>query len=180
MGKVVILAGSDDAEAIQAALDGSEIDFEVIEPTASNLLHIAIGMVDAESAEEPAPDAEEPAEEPAPDAEEPAEEPAPDAEVKEENLGSIVVNGETIDAVRVATIESTLFVGDFQAGPKTSYSLNESKFSFWINDERRPKHRSTVERAGYKTSIELHIKESKTGRPYLAVGTDLADLFMIK
>ena len=181
MAKIVVLASGDDADTAKTALEGAGLDFEVVEPSPANLLHIVIGMVggDEESKEEKEekkePKGDAPAEEPAPEEEVPAEEPAPEEEVQEA-LGVIVLNGELVKAVKSNLAESVLHVVDLVSGPKTSYTLNEGVFSFWPADVANPTQRVLVENNGQMVSLEIAVRKSGTKDAYITIGADLAPL----
>lgn len=176
MSKIVILASTEDAEAASAALTTAGLDFDVVEPTAANLLHLVIGMVDDGEEKPKKEPKEEPAEEPP--VEEPAEEP-PVEEVPEE-LGTAVVDGEVIQAIKGGTETSTLFARSVMNGAKTTYTLAESTFSFWPADVKAPAQRMNIEHNKHRTSVEVFVQESKKSYPYLVVGTDLEHLFKSK
>lgn len=182
MSKIVILASTEDAEAASAALTTAGLDFDVVEPTAANLLHLVIGMVDdgeekpKKEPKEPKEPKEEPTEEPP--VEEPAEEP-PVEEVPEE-LGTAVVDGEVIQAIKGGTLTSTLFARSVMNGAKTTYTLAESTFSFWPADVKAPAQRMNIEHNKHRTSVEVFVQESKKSYPYLVVGADLEHLFKSK
>lgn len=181
MAKIVVLAGGDDADTAKTALEGAGLDFEVVDPTPANLLHIVIGMVGGDEKEEKEPKEpkepkeETPAEEPAPEDEVPAEEPAPEEEVQE-SLGMIVLNGELVKAVKSTLAESVLNVAELVSGPKTSYTLNESVFSFWPADVAKPMQRVLAECDGRNVSLEIQVRKSQTKDTYIAIGDDLAPL----
>lgn len=188
MGKIVVLAGDDDSESVKAALDSASLDYELVKPTAANLLHIAIGMVDDEPTEpapteEPVPEA--PAEKPeASKDEEPPKNvggaggtPPESTDDVQESLGFVTIDGEQIKAVRGSSATSVLRSINVQAGAKTTYSINESVFSFWAADPNAPATRLTVKVGNHQTSIELPVKSTVGTETYLAVGADLIDLF---
>lgn len=183
MGKIVVLAGDDDADAVKAALDGASLDYDIVEPTPSNLLHIVIGMVDGD--EEPKKEKkekketkDEPPEDTPPEDEVPPPEEAPPEEPKQESLGMVSVNGELIEAFNARTDTTTLQVKSVKFGPKTTYQLNESEFSFWSQDERtqqvfvsRPASSSSMG----LSALNITLKSGDSDR--LLVGKDLIQLF---
>lgn len=182
MAKIIILGDGKDADAAKAALEGASIECEIVKPTAANLLHIVIGMVDdePEEKEEKEPKAEKPEEAPAeePKAEAPAEE-APAEEVPE-SLGKTIVADEVVEAIRGSKETSTLFVKDLIGGSRTTYTLNESTISFWPADAKAPAQRMQVEFKNHRASVEVKLAKSGTGAPYFEVGADLIDLFTSK
>jgi len=178
MAKVIVLASGADADAVNAALEAASLDFEVVEPTASNLLHIVIGMVGDEPKEEEEPkEPKEPKEEPS--EEESTPEDVPSEEVQE-SLGMIRVNGELMRAVKKNSRDSFLNVNTLIAGPKTSYIVNESTFSFWPADVANPMQRVLVEHETHKVSVEVHVRNTTRAEPYITIGADLASLFPTK
>lgn len=187
MGKIVVLASSEDAEAAKTALDGAGVDYEVVEPTAANLLHIVIGMVDDEAPkedEQPAPEEEpkadkEPKEPKEPKADIPPEDDsgiASDASAVPESLGQVRIDGELVEARLGKGAVSALRSVKIQPGPRTSYSINESTFSFWPSNPSAPTQRVIVEHGTHRTSVEVLIEASEGTQTYLLVGADLADL----
>jgi hypothetical protein len=174
MAKIVVLADGADADAAKTALGDAGIDFEVVKPTAANLLHIAIGMVDDndDADEESAPE-EEPAEEPAPE-ETPAEEPAPEEGV-EESLGQVRIGGELIEAVATTDSKTTLFVQGLAEGLHTTFAINESAFGVWAIDGQVMLSDVSFNDSPIQ-AISVSIAEAKT-QPMLKVGTDLIHLF---
>jgi hypothetical protein len=139
MAQVVIFAPvGEDVEAGKKALEDAGHDVEIVEATAINLLHMAVGMMDEEPTEEPeaAAAGEEPeaaATEAAPAGEEPE---AADAE--QEPTAEAVSNfAVSVDGERIDTYIDTsrsfplLRVIDLSGDAKVSYKLNESSFSFW-------------------------------------------------
>jgi hypothetical protein len=179
MGKIVVLASAEDSEAVKTALEGASLDFDVIEPTAANLLHIVIGMVDTEAPkedEEPKPE-----EEPEDGAEElPPEEDAGEVDeepVVEESLGTVVVDGEKVSAYKGKGTFSTFFVKSLSVDAKTTYSVNESVYSFWPEAKNVISNRMVVEHNKHRASIDLKIQESKKKDPYILIGDDLLHIF---
>ena len=133
MAQVVIFAPpGEDVSAGESALKDAGHEVEIVEATAANLLHMAIGMIGGGEEEEAPVDEPitEPVEEPVPDEEvDPLAAEAPTTEAT-----SIVVK---VDGERIPTYvdQSAKFpllrVVDMQSGPKVSFSINESTFSFW-------------------------------------------------
>ena len=139
MAQVVIFAPpGEDVSAGESALSALGHEVEVVEATAVNLLHMAIGMMEGEEA---------PAEEP-PAEEEPITEPVeeePPAEASEEPTAeSVDGHVVSVDGERVAAyIDRTrtfplLRVVDLEGDAKLSYKLNESTFSFWRDSGATP------------------------------------------
>jgi len=197
MAKIVVLAGDDDAEAVKTALDGASVDYEIVDPTAANLLHIVIGMVDDEEKDEEPKDEEEGGEpkepkEPKDKApKEPKAEPADippeddsdiasDASAVPEALGTVRIDGETLKAYAGKGAQSVLRTPELVTGARTTYSINESQFSFWPADPAKPTQRIIVERGTHRSSVEVAVSATKGKEAYLVVGTDIADLFKTK
>jgi hypothetical protein len=142
MAQVVIFAPvGEDVEAGKKALEDAGHDVEVVEATAINLLHMAVGMMDEEPTEETPieePSEETPIEEPTG---EPVEEPVvaePPADAAQEPTTEAVSNlTVSVDGERIDTFIDTsrsfplLRVVDLSGDAKVSYKLNESEFSFW-------------------------------------------------
>jgi len=130
MAQVVIFApAGEDVSVGQTALEGAGHSVEVVEATAANLLHMAIGMVEGGPSEE----AEEaPITEPV---EEPSEDPLADevpAEPTTESVGDVYVDGEQLPAYVDSSISFPLLrVLDLTGDAKLTYKINESQFSFW-------------------------------------------------
>jgi hypothetical protein len=177
MGKIVVLASAEDAEAAKTALDGAGVDYEVVEPTAANLLHIVIGMVDDEAPKDEEPKDEEPKEPKADIPPEDDSEIAKDASAVPESLGQVRVNGELIEARLGKGATSALRSSEIQQGPRTSYVVNESTFSFWPSNPSNPTQRLDVEHGTHRTSVEVAIEKAEGTSSYFLVGADLADLF---
>lgn len=187
MAKIVILANGSEAEEASKALEAAGIKFEVVDPTASNLLHLVIGMVDdtkpekeekPEKDDAPKDDTEEvPAEDMPPE-----EVPAEDMPTEEsQTLGTVTVDGEAIVAIAGNAQNSVLFASKLSEGAKTSYSLNESVYSFYPANVDVPAHRMVVDYNKHRASLEIHVCESAVaGMPYLLVGADLMDMFKSK
>lgn len=194
MGKIVVLASDEDQEAVKAAMDGASLDYEVVTPTAANLLHIAIGMVD-ENPEEEAPEETPPAPdegaEPKPDADKGAVggmggTPAPKGDIPDEEpkqeglLGTVKIAGETLNAYAGKDGRSVLYSPNVSVGARTTYSINESQFSFWPADPTRPAQRIVVEHKNRQVTIEVPVQASKREKAYFVAGTDIVDIFKTK
>lgn len=183
MAKIVVLATEKDEDAVEKALESAGLDFEIVEPTPANLLHIVIGMVGEGDEEEPKDepkDEEPPAEEPAPE-EPPADaDIASDASAVPESIGSVKIDGETIKAYAGHGLTSTLHAPKFEAGARTVYAINESTFSFWPSNPAKPSQRIVVEYKNHRSSVEVEVAPAKGDEAYLVVGGDLESLFIIK
>jgi hypothetical protein len=198
MSKIVIIAPADvDLKDALKLLKGEGHDVDTEEPTPKSLLHIVMGLlgpnaygfgsqyaVTGAGAGAPADDTEE--EEPPPPDEEAPEEDAgeeasdegssDDFNFESVELGKIKVDGELIEAVRVKKPTSTLCVSELHLGPKTTYSLNESIFSFWAADVNALTQRVLIETEKNCTSLEVPVVVAED-HAKLLVGDDLADLF---
>ena len=183
MAKIVVLADGEDATAASAALDAASIDYQIVKPDPAKILHLVIGMVgsgggsdkDDEEKEEKEPKEEPTSEEPPDDSDI-----ASDASAVEESLGFITLNGELVEAFKTADGTSFLNVADLVVGPKTSYRLNESTFSFWPASVSHPSQRVLIEHAGKSTSVEVPVRKSNTKTSSVSIGADLAELFATK
>jgi len=200
MAKIVIIAPADADDDVKDAVKmlksaGHDVDTE--EPTPKSLLHIVLGLLGPNAygfgagyAYAPGAGAKD---EPAKD-EEPAKEdpPADDADIDAdgfddgadlggddfnfESLGTVTVDGELIEAVTHDSETSVLCVERLVKGAKTTYTLNESSFSFWPASAETPQQRVEVLVDKHRTSVELPIEESE-GKPTLKVGKDLRSMF---
>lgn len=130
MAQIVIFApAGEDVSAGQTALEGAGHTVEVVEATAANLLHMAVGMVEDDGASDAASSAPvtEPTEELPDDplATEP-EEPTTEA------VGEVYVDGEQLPAYVDPSISFPLIrVLDLSGDAKLTFRINESSFSFW-------------------------------------------------
>lgn len=141
MAQVVIFAPvGEDVEAGKKALEDAGHDVEIVEATAINLLHMAVGMMDEEPAEEPEaePAADEEPEAAADEEPEAASAEAAPADAEQEPTAEAVSNfAVSVDGERIDTYIDTsrsfplLRVVDLSGDAKVSYKLNESEFSFW-------------------------------------------------
>ncbi len=172
MAKIVVLATGADADAVKTALGDAGVDFEIVKPTAANLLHIAIGMVDDGDEPDEPPADEPPADEP-PAEEPPADEPPADEPPVEEALGQVTLMGELVEAVAVPGLEkSMLSVERFSEDPHKMFSLNEMTVTLWAND-----FLAYLEVGNVGKSVSLEICE---GKQRLLIGADLIHLFKTK
>lgn len=141
MAQVVIFAPvGEDVSAGEEALKAAGHEVEVVEATAPNLLHMAIGMIDggtdATTASEPIT---EPTEEPAPADTAPADDPLADAPPEEPPKTEAVslavsIDGECLPAYIDPTAKFPLLrAASFSLNEhsKIEYSINESVFSIW-------------------------------------------------
>lgn len=142
MAQVVIFAPpGEDVSTGEEALKAAGHEVEIVEATAANLLHMAIGMMEEPAEEEP-PAEEAPVTEPTEEApaEEPPAEEAPAEEPTVEAVGHVV----TVDGEKIATyIDPTakfplLRVVDLTGDSKLTYKLHESTFSYWRDAGNSP------------------------------------------
>ena len=171
MAQIVIFAPSgEDVSAGEEALKQAGHDVEVVEATATNLLHMAVGMLDNGDSSEELP-AEEPAEELP--AEEPAEElPAEEAPTTEA-VGQVVVDGETLPAYLDTTLSMPLLrLVNLAGDRKITAKLHENAYTFWRDNgcinatmELSAKHRQVcevqIERAVSRNHIILDNNTAK-------------------
>lgn len=177
MAQIVIFAPpGEDVSAGEEALKSAGHDVEVVEATAVNLLHMAVGMMDdtaEEPAEEPAPEpeAEEPEVEAAPaeDAEPAVEEPSGDEATKEGIFyhGNILVDEEEVAAyVSDRAKTNRVYGNDYVSeGQKVTYSLNESVFGFWNNDSKQALVTLDTQDGNHTVSVGATIGRS-AGKPF--------------
>ena len=198
MAKIVIIApaeADDDVKDAVKLLKAAGHDVDTEEPTPKALIHIVLGLMGPNGYgfgpgyaylpgggtgatppkdEEPKPE-DDPAEEPAPE-EDPAADAGGDDDFNFESLGPVTVDGELIEAVTFDSETSVLCVETLEAGPKTTYSLNESVFSFFPADAAKPTLRVEVLVDKHRTSIEVPVLEAE-GKATLKVGKDLISMF---
>jgi hypothetical protein len=212
MAKIVVLAGADDSAAATAALDAASIEYEVVDPTPANILHLVIGMVgddtdddenDADVDADADPDADPDAaddgtakpkkKKPMPttaaggdgvasSTKEPPDDSdiGADASAVAEGL-MVKIDGDHMKAmISTKSHRSTLYVPSLTAGAKTTYSINESTYSFYPANPEAPAQRMIIERNNHRATLEVEIRQTKGSTPYLLVGQDLADLFKTK
>lgn len=181
MAQVVIFSPSgEDVSAGEQALKDAGHDVEVVEATAENLLHMAIGMIGGKDDEEkkdddedkedaeaaPAPE-EDPLAEPA---EETPDEPEEDPK-KMESLGVFHVDGEDIEAFLGET--TRLFVSSLTHSDKGfSFSINESQFYTPLPGTYLSVTRSET---GATATVPARVQQSKFGRTYLQLSRSVAD-----
>ena len=202
MAKVIIIAPSD-AEDIDDAvkiLKSAGHDVDVEEPTAKTLLHITLGLFGASAygfgpqyavgmggpSPKPGKDDDKPEKdddappEDAEDAEDVGADDTGGGDFSFESLGTVNVDGELMEAVRVKG-KSTLAIPGLVVGSRISYTVNESTVSFWPEDLNQPVARSLVESNGTRVIIDLKLHDSdKVTKPTLFVGDDLAGLLSAK
>jgi hypothetical protein len=171
MAQVVIFAPEgEDVSAGEQALKDAGHDVEVIEATAENLLHMAVGMIEHKSADkedEAEPAAEEPmGEEP------PAEETPPEAADEAPPAKMEALQDCDFDGVALASKigrKTRLFVKELKGGDRNTIVINESAFSFWGNTMsvwlKMPD--------GVTSSVTVPVYQSRFGATYLEVGPDL-------
>lgn len=177
MAQIVIFApeGEDVSTGVQALKDAGH-DVEVVEATAENLLHMAIGMIGDKPDADEEPKDESADEEPTPSEEDPLadEEPGEEDPKKMESLGHCVIEGESVPAFRGKI--TRLFVSELHRGEKITFTINESTISIWDKQHRffcfflaTPK--------GEMAGASAPVYRSKFGKSYLSVGPELAHFF---
>lgn len=200
MAKIVIIAPSDtDVTDAVKLLKGAGHDVDIEEPTPKSLLHIVLGLMGPNAygfgsgyAYTPGPEATDDEDEGVPvegeataGGDEPEtsdiEEVPDDGEEFDfnfESIGTVSIDNELVEAVRTNEEQSTLIVTQLAHGPKTSYRLNESAFSFWPHDVANPIQRVDVHHENVHTSLEVLIKEGE--KEQLLVGTELAKTLQLE
>lgn len=197
MAKIVIIApkGAEDLDDALKILKAAGHDVDVDEPNPKTLLHILLGLFSASafgfggqyavkagpgdtSTDEPEDtsktDAKDDKGTKKDDEEAPGKDDASD-DSADFNFEGLTVDGEPISASRSKTAKSVLVVSELNVGAKTSYSLNESKFSFWPEAIDKPVPRIQVSHGKWFTSIDIElVKGDKTE---LRVGDDLIEMF---
>lgn len=204
MSKIVIIAPSDASSDVDDAAKllkaaGHEVDIQ--EPTPKTLLHIVLGLMGpnaygfgpgyaytpgSDAADDLPPGDELPVEDeltsddPLADLDGQSDLDIPAAEGGDDdfNFEGLTVDGEPLVASKIDSDHSVLVVTELHVGPKTSYKLNESKFSFWPADLQKPMQRVDVGREKWHTSLEVEVQLGEKAE--LRVGKDLADMFEAK
>lgn len=203
MAKIVIIApaGAEDVDDAVKLLKAAGHEVETEEPTPKSLLHIVLGLLGPNAygfgpgyAYSPGPQADDDLEgDPeadlgldAPDdadadplaADEPSEDDIEfDASTDDFNFEGVTVDGEPIKAVKSDAEHTTLVVEKLILGPKTTYMLNESSFSFWPADQNQPVQRVDVGASRGTTSLEVVVEQGETQE--LRIGKDLYNLFEV-
>ena len=206
MAKIVIIAPAEarsDVDDAAKMLRGNGHDVDIEDPVPKSLLHIVLGLLGPNAygfgpgyAYAPGPDAdaadggddETAIENPiTSDADAPADDidGLEDVEVPGDddfNFEGFEVDGQAVKAVLTEEHEhSALAVQDLDVGPKTTYRLNESTFSFWPADQSKPVQRVDVHHENVRTSLEVEIvKEENVAEPTLFIGKDLMEILTIK
>ena len=199
MAKIVIIApaGAEDVDDAVKLLKAAGHEVETEEPTPKSLLHIVLGLLGPNAygfgpgyAYAPGPSVD--------DAELPPEDEgsldAPIDDLSAEDGGSGIdipgdggddfnfentsIDGEPILATKVDSDHTVLIVEEVTIGPKTSYKLNESTFSFWPANQARPIQRVDVYHEKFSASHEVEIRRGEKAE--LQVGRDLLPLFKIQ
>ena len=175
MAKIVVLAQGDDADKAKAAMDTAGLDFQIVEPSAANLLHLVIGIVgtgDDESLDDDFKDNDE-----KPDVDDSEEESNAEVETQE-SLGECLVDEERVQAYAINEKSSRLVLAKLEVtaqGDRTTYSINESQFTFWPSDSKNLSQRISVENKNHRASVEVSLISGVSTK--LLVGTDLLNLF---
>lgn len=176
---IVIFANDEDKKALDDALKAAGLEYDILEPTLKNILHLAIGLADD------APDTEAPAEE---EAAAPADGEAAEAtdvvdalmgdteEKVGESLGFARFNGEAVKLFKSLTNENTVFVQHLIPGAKTTYSLNESVVSFWTDSTKDAEQfgflEMVVESVGPRNYMgSFQIRQSPTAESFVTIAS---------
>lgn len=168
---IVIFANADDKKSIDDALSAANLEYEILEPSVKNILHLAIGMSD--DSEEKGESSKKPEDEPS-EPEEAKKAEVPEEPAVEESLGLVRFNGEMVKAFSSQkTDECVAYVQNVIAGNKTTYTLNESVVSFWSDNPTDPSQIGFVEtRLGGKTSSfagTFKVRQSPTKETYVVI-----------
>lgn len=191
MAKIVIIApkGAEDLDDALKILKSAGHDVDVDEPNPKTLLHILLGLFSSSAfgfggqyavkagAGDTSSDEPEDTGDAAPKDDKGAkdEEPTQDETSADFNFEGLTVDGEPIPATRVQSAKSVLVVSELNLGAKTSYNLNESKFSFWPEAADKPTPRVQVSHGKWSTSINIELV--KGDKAELQVGDDLIEMF---
>ena len=199
MAKIVIIASTEaraDVDDAAKILRGNGHDVDIEDPVPKNLLHIVLGLLGPNAygfgpgydyTPGPAADAADGDDEEAIEDEttaDPEAAPADDLDDIEDvelpggddfNFEGLTIDGEPIKASLSDLPNSVLMVEKLTRGVRTTYTLNESAFTFWPVDTNAPKQRVDVGAAGWHTSLEVTIAQGDTQE--LKVGKDLQEIF---
>lgn len=196
MAKIVIIAPSnaDVTDAVKL-LKGAGYDVDVEEPTPKSLLHIVLGLFGTNAygfgagyavmpgGRDPLTDEEAiedvvTADGTTADLDNQGDVDIPSGDDDDFNFEGFTVDGEPIKASLSDLPNSVLMVEKLTLGPRATYTLNESAFSFWPADINAPKQRVDVGASRGHTSLEVTIAQGDTQE--LKVGKDLQEIFDIK
>jgi len=202
MAKIVIVAPADvDVTDAVKLLKGAGNDVDVEEPTPKSLLHIVLGLFGTNaygfgssyavaqsggSTDLPPPDDSEEAIEgeatddgTSDDLDNQDDVNIPDAgDADDFNFENFTIDGEPIEASKTDLDYTVLIVEELVLGQKTTYKLNESKFSFWPADTEKPMQRVDVGVSSVHTSLEVAVCQGD--KQELKVGKDLQAILGIK
>lgn len=190
MAKIVIIAPEDakDVDDAVKLLKAAGHEVETEEPTPKKLLLMVLGLLGPNAygfgpgyAFSPGPKVDDVEDEPtlASDKDEPKGDATEDDELgggdDDFNFESVIVDGEHINAVKTDLDTSVLVVEEFVKGPRSIYTINESKFGFWPANQDIPMQRIGVEYNKRHTSLEVVVMEGV--KQELQIGKDLISLF---
>lgn len=198
MAKIVIIAGTEaraDVDDAAKMLRGNGHDVDIEEPVPKNVLHIVLGLLgpnaygfgpgyayspgaDADAADGDNKDEETAVEDETTGGDKDSVKAADDMDGIDDvnmpgdddfNFEGVNVDGEAIKVTRIDADHSILIVTDLTSGPKTTYKLNESSFSFWPAQPEDPWQRVEVGRSRWHSSLEVQVQlgeqqELKAGR----------------
>lgn len=180
---IVIFANDEDKQKLDDALKAAGLEYDILEPTVKNILHLAIGLADDTPEEEtPVDDESAPA-----DDEEADEADVVDAltggaeEPVGESLGFARFNGEPLKLFKSTTNENIVFVQNLIPGSKTTYSLNESVVSFWVDNTKDAEQfgflEMVLETVGPRTYMgSFQIRQSPTTESFVTIATSSLEL----
>lgn len=180
---IVIFANDEDKQKLDDALKAAGLEYDILEPTVKNILHLAIGLADDTPEEEtPAEDESVPT-----GGEEAGEADIVDAltsgaeEPVEESLGFARFNGEAVKLFKSSTNENVVFVQNLIPGPKTTYALNESVVSFWVDNSKDVEQfgflEMVLESVGPRTYMgSFQIRQSPTSESFVTIAKSSLEL----
>lgn len=182
---IVIFANDEDKQKLDDALKAAGLEYDILEPTVKNILHLAIGLADDTPAEEaPTEDESAPADETETDI---VDALTGDVDTKEEkpvgeSLGFARFNSEAVKLFKSSTNENVVFVQNLIPGSKTTYALNESVVSFWVDNSKEIEQFGLLEMVtveGPKNYMgSFQIRQSPTSESYVTIAASSLELLV--
>lgn len=182
---IVIFANDEDKQKLDDALKAAGLEYDILEPTVKNILHLAIGLADDTPAEEAPADGESASADETETETDIVDALTGDADAKEEkpvgeSLGFARFNGEAVKLFKSSTNENVVFVQNLIPGSKTTYALNESVVSFWVDNSKVAEQFGLLEMVtveGPKNYMgSFQIRQSPTSESYVTIAASSLEL----
>jgi hypothetical protein len=178
---IVIFANDEDKQKLDDALKAAGLEYDILEPTVKNILHLAIGLADDTSEEETSAEDESAADEEAAEADIVDTLTNDEEKPVGESLGVARFNGEALKLFKSTTNENIVFVQNLIPGAKTTYSLNESVVSFWVDNTKDAEQfgflEMVLESVGPRTYMgSFQIRQSPTTESFVTIATSSLEL----